>query len=372
MSFDGSSATQAWQGFAALLGDAASVLDWPGLELDDLDRAEGLRYLARLTEVAVGSQLGTESPAHPAFRLLSNGFGMDNPDNHYLGTPVSPSRDYVVRGRMTRLAYLSFAAQSQNFSRTESITGGGAHLRGDQLRLDSDGWFTLTAGPGPGPDAAGGNGGGNHLQFEPDTTMLLVRQTLADPATEQWLDLEVECVGGDRTPPPLDVGRVADRLSMVAWFTLGASRWFVDWVSPWLERPNSFELADAAQQQLVGGDPNILCQSGYWTLAPDEALVVEFTPPRCDYWNIQLANVWAESLDTRRPVWRNHVSAAREPDGTARFVVAHRDPGHPNWLDTAGHRHGLMHIRFVHADGSPLATTRVVPLSEAAAIVATD
>jgi hypothetical protein len=347
---------RAWEDFTDLLADAASVLDWKGLELDDLDRAEGLRYLARLTNVAVNAQLGTETSLHPSFRLLSNGFGMDNPDNRYLGAPVDPTSEYVIRGHMGPLSYLSFATQSQNYARTDSITGGGSHLRGDELVVDADGRFEITAGREARP--------GNWLQLEADTTLLLVRQTRADPTTEQWIDLQIECVGIDDAPPPLDPGRIAGRLSMVALFTVGASQWFVDWVSPWLERPNTFERADPTQQQLVGGDPNILCQSGYWNLEPTEALVVEFTPPNCDYWNIQLANVWAESFDTSRAAWRNNVSAIPESDGSVRAVIAHRDPGHPNWLDTAGHHHGLMHMRFVHSDASPLASTRLVHLDD--------
>lgn len=130
--------------------------------------------------------------------------------------------------------------------------------------------------------------------------------------------------------------------------------------APWLDTPNQLRLSDPDEQRRMGGDPAILSQSGYWTLAPDEALEVSFTPPPCAYWNIQLANVWAESLDPRRPVWRNHTTAVVDDDGVARFVIAHEDPGTPNWLDTAGHRHGLVHVRFVDSEGWPLADTRLL------------
>ena len=151
---------------------------------------------------------------------------------------------------------------------------------------------------------------------------------------------------------------------MVALYAGGATAWFTEWVRPWLDRPNAFAFADPDEQHRVGGDPNIVAQSAYWTFAPDEALLVELTPPRCAYWNIQLANVWAESLDIRRPVWRNNTNVVPETDGSVRIVIAHRDPGHPNWLDTAGHRHGTAHIRYVLADELPPARTRVVPLAD--------
>lgn len=353
---DTDEATAAWRAFTDLLGEAAEVLERDDVELDELDRAEGLRYLGRLTEVALASRLGTESSRHPAFRLLSNGFGMDNPDNHYLGTPVDPERDYVVRGRLGPLSYLSFAAQNQDFARTERITGGAGHLHAGELETDADGRFEIVASQREHP--------GSWLRFAPDTRLLLARQTRADPATERWIDLEVECLGIDEPPPAIEASAVGERLAMAAWYAIGASRWFVDWVRPWMDRPNALARSDPDEQRRVGGDPNILSESGYWSLGPDEALLVELVPPRCDYWNIQLANVWAESLDPRRPVWRNHTTSVLEPDGSVRFVVAHADPGHPNWLDTAGHRHGLVHLRFVVSDGWPLAETRVVALDE--------
>lgn len=346
----------AWRAFAATLGDAADALEWPGLELDDLDRAEGLRYLARLVANGVAAQLGTASARHPAFGLLSNGFGMDNPDNHYLGSPVDPRLDYRITGTRGQLSYLSFAAQNQNFANPSAITGGAGHLHGDELDLDADGRFTITA--------SRSSCEGNWLRLGDDSTMVLVRQTRADPAVEDWIDVTIECLDHTDPPPPLDPDRVEDRLARVALYAGGAAAWFVQWVRPWLEHPNTFAFADPDEQQLVGGDPNIAAQSAYWSLGHDEALVVEITPPGCAYWNIQLANVWAECLDTRRRVWRNHTNVVADDDGVVRVVVAHRDPGHPNWLDTAGHRHGTAHVRYVLAEALPPVRTRVVPSHE--------
>jgi hypothetical protein len=355
---DGLDPHGAWATFVEVLGGADSILDREWIELDDLDRAECLRYLARLAEVAIDAHLGTRSPSHPEFRVLSNGFGMDNPDNRYIGAPVDPRADYVVRGRVGTLSYLSFAAQNQNFSDAAAITGGAGHLHGRELLTDDDGRFEIVA--------SREEHAGNWLRFADDTSLLLARQTRADQIAEQWVDLEIERVPDVGPPPPLAVGSIADRLAMAALYVVGASQWFVDWVEPWTERPNTFERADRAEQQRMGGDPNILAQSGYWTLRPHERLLVEFRPPACAYWNIQLCNVWAESLDARRQVWLNHTSARVDDDGVARFVIAHEDPGDGNWLDTAGHRHGLMHIRFVDSSGDgdderwPVAATTLV------------
>jgi hypothetical protein len=72
-----------------------------------------------------------------------------------------------------------------------------------------------------------------------------------------------------------------------------------------------------------------------------------------------------ESLEWRdRTVSINTFQARREADGrTVRIVVAGRDPGHPNWIDTAGHGEGPMSLRWARGDDSlPEVRTRVVRL----------
>jgi hypothetical protein len=152
-----------------------------------------------------------------------------------------------------------------------------------------------------------------------------------------------------------------------AMYAIGCAAWFADWVLGMREKApvNAFHLPDAEHHRLVGGDPNIRIWLGLWDLKPDQALLIEATPPRCDYWNFQLANIWAESLDYQfRRVHINSGQAKLRDDGSFQLVVAHDDPGHPNWIDTAGHDHGTMCVRWVRADSHPEPRCRVVPFSE--------
>jgi hypothetical protein len=109
--------------------------------------------------------------------------------------------------------------------------------------------------------------------------------------------------------------------------------------------------------------PHIVYFHGYWALAEDEALVIEVTPPDCDYWNFQLNNHWMESLDYRYfRVCVNKHGARLEPDGSVRIVVARADPGTGNWIDTCGHDRGTMCLRWVRASDHPQPRTKVVKL----------
>ena len=109
-------------------------------------------------------------------------------------------------------------------------------------------------------------------------------------------------------------------------------------------------------------DPQIKWHQAYFDSAEDEMLVVEVTPPECEYWMIALHNHWMETLDyVHHQSTLNCHSAALKPDGSVRFVVAHSDPGMPNWLDTAGHHRGTVGVRWVDPDVQDvLPSTRVV------------
>ena len=89
------------------------------------------------------------------------------------------------------------------------------------------------------------------------------------------------------------------------------------------------------------------------------------TPPECFTWNFQLDNHWMESLDYRyhRITINKHTAQVRD-DGSVQIVVAHEDPGVPNWIETAGHRHGTMCFRWIRAADHPQPQTRVVKLAE--------
>ena len=65
-----------------------------------------------------------------------------------------------------------------------------------------------------------------------------------------------------------------------------------------------------------------------------------------------------------RPVHVNSGQAELQEDGSLQLVVSAEDPGHPNWMDTAGHSHGTMGVRWVRADSLPEPRCRVLSLDE--------
>ena len=83
-------------------------------------------------------------------------------------------------------------------------------------------------------------------------------------------------------------------------------------------------------------------------LEEDEALLIRFTPPMgLAYWGFCLLNRWYENLDYRYfNVHTNNYRASAGENGEVQLIISQKDPGLPNWIDTAGHRQGTMLFRW--------------------------
>ena len=84
----------------------------------------------------------------------------------------------------------------------------------------------------------------------------------------------------------------------------------------------------------------------------DEALVITGRWPECRFGNVCLWNRFRQTLDySEHSVSLNRSQTALEDDGSFRMILAHEDPGLPNWLDTEGNLFGLVFWRFFLVEG---------------------
>ncbi len=344
-----------WTDFCRALERAGEVVQREGSPHDPFDRAEGYRYLTRLTRVALESYIEFAEPLAPVFRRPSHEtvkIGADNPDNYYQSAAVSGQYEYCIRGVRNTVHYLGFGTYVGSYG-SDGRMGQSGYLEGADLEIDSDGRFEIVLSVQKRP--------GNWLPMEPDSSSLIVRQTFQDREKEQIAELDIERIGAKGPPPPITAEFIDRGLAAASAYVAGTANLFADWAEGFKEHPNELRILDPAVARSAHGDPNICYFHGYWELGPDEALLIEVTPPRCEYWNFQLNNYWMESLDYRyHPIAVNHYGARYQDDGSVRIVVAHRDPGQGNWIDTAGHQRGTMCLRWIHADSHPKPGTRVL------------
>jgi hypothetical protein len=353
---------RSWAEFCDTLKAAGSAIAGPGSPKDPLDQAEGYRYLSRLIRAGLEAFVEYADPKAPVLRRMIHEtakIGADNPDNRYLNAAISGQYEYRLQGTRGTVHFLEFSTQSGNYGE-----GGGLPLTGrvdsTDLAIEKDGSFEILMSCEKRP--------GNWLPMEPATSMLIVRQTFLDKLRETPCELTIERVGGDGLPTALGSEQMERGLRMTANLVIGVPLLFGRWVRGFRRHTNQLPRMKPQMSTAAGGDPEIAYYHSYWTLEPEEALVIDFVPPDCEYWNFQLNNHWMESLDYRYyTIHVNKHTAVYAEDGSVRIVVAHRDPGLPNWISTAGHACGTMCLRWVKAEACPEPRTSVVGLSSLAA-----
>ena len=348
----------AWTEFCRALERAGSVIIERS-ENDPLERAEGLRYLSRMTRLGLERYVEYSDPLAPVFYRPcheTQKYGVDNPDSYYEWAAVRGDCDYLIRGHRGSIHYLSLATLYGDYGR-EGRSGCGGCLEGNQLEIDADGRFEIRVSQHEQP--------GNWLPMDPETTALVVRQNSLDVENEEIAKLSIEILDRKGAPPPLSAPEFADALRSASGHVMGTVEIFLNWEELWMQHPNELREHPEEVKQAAHGDPNIFFYMGHWTLEEGQALLIQADPPNCDYWNFELCNHWLESLDYRyQRVDINKHEAECAADGSFTLIIAAEDPGLPNWITTAGHRRGGMGLRWVKADNHPVPRTRVVSLDE--------
>jgi hypothetical protein len=350
----------AWREFCDLLADAGEAVLAEGNPEDPLDRAEGFRMLTRLLRGALESKLehgrATEPQlvctCHETIKIVG-----ENPDNHYLGASLDGKYDYRIWGDRGEAKWISF-----NLFSGAGFGGGGpgtgATMHEEQMHIEADGTFEVIISQREHP--------GNWLRSEADTRSLAIRQTFLDKRNQRHAEMYIERIGRDgERERPLTADELYKSLIYAGFYVKGVAQIGAQWATRQSQWPNVFTDEAELPETNKFKDPQIKWHQAYFDLTDDEALVVEFIPPECEYWMIALHNHWMETLDyVHLQSTLNCHSAHLEPDGSARFVIAEHDPGRPNWLDTAGHRRGTVGVRWVGPDViDVLPSTRVVKIS---------
>ena len=353
------SLSQNWVQFCTALARAGKVLDRADAPLGSIDQAEGLRYLSRLTRISLEAFIESSDPDFPRLFKMTDEtikIGGDNPDNIYWNANIVGDREYRISGNRGAVPYLSFGTKANRLA-TEGQMVSTGEIEDSDIAFDEDGRFEIMVSQTPKP--------GNCLPMSADTSMLLVGQTFLDKAAESPAILQIECLNGPPHPKPLDPASIDLKLRSAAAFVSGTSETFADWTRMFMDNPNQLLPRDQAIFQNVGGDPNIHYLHGYWRLEPDEAWVIETEVPDCRFWNFVLQNWWMESGEyTYNPnTWLNPAKAVLEAGNRLTIVVAKKNPGFGNWIDTAGHREGTALLRWISAKRRPVPQCRVVRMS---------
>jgi hypothetical protein len=353
---------EAWARLARAVTDADAILD----EADVPDRgvalAEGYDYWAQVVTFGLRRELHYAEPDNPLFHRigLDTKIGFDNPDNVYEIAKINPEHQYRVTGTRGTAQFLEFSV-SVGFPGVVATPRTISKLDTTEIDVGADGSIELVVG---GPPRAR-----NWFAVDADATSFLVRQVFGAWRTDDVPgDFRIERIGGaGASTPPLTPEVMATRLHRTAEFVETQTRYWIDYVRGLYARipANAFEAPGLQGRELVqvNAARAFFCW-GLYDLGPDDALVVEVAAPEEDtYLGFHLVNYWLQSLDfVSRVTSRNARQAHVDADGAIRLVLAHSDPGVPNWLDVTGHPRGGMLFRAALAPSAPQPSATVVPL----------
>jgi hypothetical protein len=359
---------RAWESFCRDLADAGrAVLEFPlgGAESEEL-RAEGFRYLLGLVRSGLYNALELAEPGAP--RWIRNPdsqakWGAENPDNQYLWARVDPRATYRVFGERRSVYDFLLEVKEGHMQLGDDRVFTAVTAR--DLQFGAHGEFSLLlAAERPAGYA------GDFVPLHPDGSYLQVRQYLLDWERETPASFFIERVGG-AAPRALDAAAMADRLDLAGEWTLTTTRFWIEWVEQLRRGWRAGAIASA--RRFVGGAPDIYYGNDWYKLADGEALIFESELPDARYWQIELCDPWFKTLEfASRQTSLNHLQAHVDADGRFRCVIAHRDPGVQNWLDTTGNREGMIQYRWIWTRTNPQPSLRSVPLAEVTRHLAPD
>jgi hypothetical protein len=319
--------------------------------LDDQGVVEGYKWIFSMLQVAFDVQVWAD-PARPRFVDIVGPYkkwGGDNADAFYQYAPIDPARTYRIRGQRGDAVYLSITVYGgPNDGRYSDRIVGIVNDRG--VDIDADGNFEITLSPEPHE--------GTWIKLEPDAVCAITRDYLHDPVHDRRATFSIEAIDGPTTYRESDADLARRFRAALTWIreqskmvplALGAAN-SVDEPYPVPQKTYGWAAGDAAYA------------SGSFDLGPDDALVVRGRSPECAFWNLCLWNPFMHTYnyDYER-VTINGAQVQYEPDGSWIIVVAERDPGHPNWVSTAGHPRGRLWFRWFYPEATPeRPTTEVV------------
>lgn len=273
-------------------------------------------------------------------------WGGHNPDNFSRDVMIDDVSTYEITGsrtgpgpaQATFLVYNSFIGATRQSSEGGEII---ATLQDKDLIFDQDGCFRITVGPEAGAP------GENHIRTGPGAKVLKLRNALEDWDVQLPLRLRVRRIAGPAAPPPRSDEKIAADAAALLKVQVGF------WLTFLNKRVGGSENNTRPPEGRAGGWGYIA--GGRFKLQDDEGLLVTIDPISAAYFGFQVNDDWMTPPDyVNHLAGLNRSQAKPNADGTYTYVIAARDPGVWNWVDTVGLHEGGYVLRWQRlADPNP-------------------
>lgn len=359
-------ATPGWNGFLDGLRDLPEriLAKLPeDKRADPLIRQEAGR-LALEALAARSLEAVSADPEHPVFLPSLNqtlNVYQPNSDTIYKEALVDPAGSYRLRGsrgslRIFKLGQMS-AAGADGTGPVVPLAYGDFNA----LQTDADGHYDVLLSPVR-PEGYTGD----WWKLAPGARSLVIRQVAGDWAAEQDPTIAIERLDVPVQRPRESAASLRKRLDQLAERTARTALFLVGIPGELRQEGyvNKLRIFDVITG--MGGLVGQFYYHGVYDLADDEALILESTvPSQCGYYSTILTNDLFETTD-----WVNNQSSLNDTqsrldsDGKLRIVISARDPGVPNWLDTAGNPTGVVQGRWTDCNAQPMPALTKIRLAD--------
>ena len=329
------------------------------------DYAEARRVMLHALMHGLQSWLEAD-PARPFFTAFINQHKKllgDNPDARYYTAVIDDQHRYRIRGNLADATYTSFTMELGAGTDGDGI---GSTLNDTQFTADENGDFEIIVSEEMVD--------GNWLPMSKGASSITSRHYYERKQcinNDRLHHIPLDIQNLDKVPPrqsPNDTD-IAAGIRRVTTFVKGNVITMNNDNSPaWVSRvPNQFvppKKDDSHEAITYAARDNVYSMAPF-VLGPDQALLIRGRFPQCRFSNVVLFNRFLQTLDyEERSVSLNREQTVLDEDGNFEMILAHRDPGRPNWLDTEGRPYGIMFWRFQLTEGdiAPL-ETEVITLS---------
>jgi hypothetical protein len=359
------------------------------LSKDQRIREQGLYFVQSIQTTAFNMYMAPRQQfpsfyIHPVFMPFELAWGVPSPNFLYRFAFLDGRHTYRVYGKAKDAFWVNFQALRGFWGDLDHSSL--AVIDFDEMPKAPDGGYEIFLGPNPPADPQGKV----WIKLDPvETITLNVREAVYDWTATSSTTMKIELLDRD-SDASLHIGEadLVHRLAKAGRWVQYNMRYCVgSWQSALLPRAGGpAEPGDTIDPALVrdksrwnrfnearapgdastnAGNPLSSFSMMMYDLAPDEALIIEF--PRIDarFWDIQLADVWGQTVDySYHHSSINGHEARVDGDGVFRAVLAGADPGIVNWLDYAHVPKGRSLLRRYKADRRDVPTTKLVKLAD--------
>jgi len=396
----------AWDDLIADMQAAREVIDDPALlgpESSSRVLAEGYRYLSGFIHHGIERSFH-EDPDFPAFRnalSIFNKSTIENSDAIYFYSPVDGRKNYRITANIADFRhwggkpqaaavpkapqYLIFECSSGPMSGDTGtlkelmpgVRSGFGSLDSSELVVGPNGELEIGLGPNK-PAGFEGNWITTHKPpslKDPEgkeryASYISGRQLFYDWEYEEPIHFNITCLDtAGEHPAALTPESSAEHLRTMGSIIRGQMQFWMQFYDVLLNyhgtHPadggryfmpiNEYNKPNGASSDTGGGMSTNVYAGGIFDLAEDEALYVEATYTGDPvYTSMHLGNLWGESPD-----YANHQSSLNlhqmyiGEDGKQRWLIAHKDPGVQNWVDTTGLPKGFLSHRWAYSEIPP-------------------